>query len=324
VKLHNSNVLIIAPEFYNYHHELVRSMNKLGANVTFISEMNQSVLYRSLKNFSSKLKCYFEKIHIDKILSLSKSQDFDAVFIIRGGHLTPDIMRKLRLNNKEARFYMYQWDSYRQNDFRTIIPFFDVVSTFDTADATELNLDYQPLFYTDIYKDIALSKTKKEYDLVFYGAYHSDRLSIVKYFDDIFKKNGLIFKSHLYIRKIPLLIRLLKGEIKFKDLKFFKTYSVSSEEISQSYAKAKAVLDVELSIQSGLSIRTFEVLGSGVKLVTTNKNISNESFYDPTQIKVINRNAIEMDLSFFALDDNQIDITRYHVDNWLERMFSLT
>lgn len=324
MKLHSLNVLFIAPEFYNYHHELIRSMSKLGANVTFISEMNQSISYRLLQKFSGKLKRYFENKHINKILSVSKNQDFDAIFIIRGGYLTPDIMRKLRLNNKDAVFYMYQWDSYRQNDYRSIIPFFDVVSTFDKDDAAELNLDYQPLFYTDIYKNIAHSKEEKEYDLVFYGAYHSDRLTIVKYFDDCFKKNGLVFKSHLYIKKIPLLVRLLKREIRFNDLAYFRTYSVSAEEISQSYAKTKAVLDVELSIQSGLSIRTFEVLGSGVKLVTTNKNISNESFYNPTQIRVINRNAIEINLPFFALNDNQIDVTRYHVDNWLERIFALT
>lgn len=324
MKLRSTNVLFIAPEFYNYHNELVYTMTKLGANVTFFSEMEQSVAYRLLQKLSKKLKNRFEKNHINKLLLESKKKTFDAVLVIRGAYFTPSIMAELKDNIKSATFYMYQWDSYRQNDYREILPFFDVVSTFDCDDAEELNLNYQPLFYTDTYQKIAISEEEKIYDLVFYGAYHSDRLLIVKYFHQLFRDNGLIFKSHLYIKKIPLLFKLLKGEIKFKDLKFFKTYAVSSEDISDSYKKSEAVLDIELSIQSGLSMRTFEVLGSGIKLVTTNSNIVNEDFYNSAQIKVIDRSAINIDLAFFSSPTDKIDFTKYHLDAWLERMFALT
>jgi hypothetical protein len=298
-------------------------MTKLGADVTFFSEMEQSVAYRVLKKISKKLKKRFEKNHINKLLLESKKKTFDAVMVIRGGYFTPNIIAELKDNTKSATFYMYQWDSYRQNDYRDILPFFDVVSTFDYDDAEELNLSYQPLFYTDTYQKISTSEEKKIYDLVFYGAYHSDRLLIVKYFHQLFRDNDLIFKSHLFIKKIPLLFKLLKGEIKFKDLKFFKTYMVSPEEISGIYKKSEAVLDIELSIQSGLSMRTFEVLGSGVKLVTTNSNILNEDFYNSTQIKVINRSDINIDLAFFSSETDKIDLAKYHLDVWIERIFAL-
>jgi hypothetical protein len=319
-----SKVLLIAPEFYTYHNDLFNAFKKISEQVVFYSEMNQTTLYRLSGRLSQSLKKRLEKKHIEGLLTLSENEKFDAVFVVRGVCLTPDILTTLKNNIPNAPFYLYQWDSYQQNDYRALIPSFDSISTFDFKDAEELRLRYQPLFYSDVYRDICLLEEDKLYDLVFYGAYHSDILKIIKHFQKLLCEQGLVFKSHLYIKKIPLFFRLLKGEISFSDLRFFKTYSVSANEIAQSYSKTKAVLDIELSIQSGLSIRTFEVLGSGVKLVTTNANVVKEAFYNPDQIMVIDRNAIKADLSFFESSSSDCDVKCYHIDAWLEKILEST
>src|SRR5690606_29410790 len=51
--------------------------------------------------------------------------------------------------------------------------------------------------------------------------------------------------------------------------------------------KSKAVLDIQRVGQSGLTMRTFEVLASGAILVTSNSAIINEPFFDPTRVFVI-------------------------------------
>ncbi|TMS92563.1 hypothetical protein CWB58_13670 [Pseudoalteromonas sp. S201] len=315
-----SKVLLIAPEFYTYHNELLKAFNKISDQVVFYSEMKQTILYRLSCRLSKSLKIKLEKQHTQKLLKLSKNGGFEAVFIVRGACLTSDVLSELKKNISNATFYLYQWDSYQQNDYRPIISFFDSVSTFDSQDAEELKLKYEPLFYSDVYRDISEANDYKPYDLVFYGAYHSDRLTVIKHFEKLLSEAGLVFKSHLYIKKIPLLFRLLKREISFSDLRFFKTYSVSASEIAHNYAKTKAVLDIELSIQSGLSIRTFEVLGSGVKLITTNVNIIKETFYNSEQIMVIDRNNINANLSFFTSSSKDCDIAFYHIDTWLQRI----
>lgn len=315
-----SRVLLIAPEFYSYHHDLLNALNKISEQVVFYPEMKQTVLYRLSSRLSQHLKKKLENKHIEGLFKLSKTDTFDAVFIVRGATLTPDTLSVLKGNMHDASFYLYQWDSYQQTDYRPLINYFDSVSTFDSKDAAELNLRYEPLFYTDVYQNIDSIETERPYDLVFFGAYHSDRLAVIKHFEKFLSEAGLVFKSHLYIKKIPLLFRLLKKEIKFSDLRFFKTYSVSAKEIAQSYGQTKVVLDIELSIQSGLSMRTFEVLGSGAKLITTNKNIVKEEFYNSEQIMVIDRNAIKADLSFFNSSCKYNDMTCYHIDNWLERI----
>ena len=315
-----SRVLLVVPEFYTYHNELLNAFNKISQQVVFYSEMKQTILYRLSCRLSHSLKKKLENKHIERLLNLSKNDRYDAVFIVRGARLTPEILSTLKENIPNVPFYLYQWDSYRQNDYRPIISFFDSVSTFDSKDSDELNLRYEPLFYTDTFKNIKKINEKKSYDLVFYGAYHSDRLIVIKHFEKLFSEAGLVFKNHLYIKKLPLFFRFLKGEIKFDDLRFFKTYSVSANEIALNYAKTKAVLDIELSIQSGLSIRTFEVLGSGAKLITTNANIVKEKFYNPEQIMVIDRKAINVDLSFFTSSSKYCDMKYHHIDTWLDRI----
>lgn len=315
-------ILLIAPEFYTYHLEIISSLKSLGAEVTFCSEKEHSLSRRIAQKISKTAVGYLERTHKANILNEMKNSIYDFVFVIRGVTLTPDFLTELRLHQPHTKFIMYQWDSYSQNDYREMIPFFDVVATFDVDDAKELNLNYEPLFYTNEYCVDTRSDSKKTFDLVFYGAYHSDRLTVIKYFDDLFRGKGLVFKSHLYIKKIPLLLRLLTGEIKATDLKYFKTYSVSSSAISQVYSESKAVLDVELTIQSGLSIRTFEVLGSGLKLVTTNANIMMQDFYSAEQIMVIDRSKLDVNTSFFTAKNSVIDMKKYHIDAWLERIFN--
>ena len=62
------------------------------------------------------------------------------------------------------------------------------------------------------------------------------------------------------------------------------------------------------------------MLGSGVKLITTNVNIIKETFYNSEQIMVIDRNNINANLSFFTSSSKDCDIAFYHIDTWLQRI----
>jgi hypothetical protein len=66
---------------------------------------------------------------------------------------------------------------------------------------------------------------------------------------------------------------------------------MSAETISQHYNESAAILDIEHPNQSGLTMRTFEVIASGKKLVTTNKKIVEHDFYEPARICVIDRES---------------------------------
>ena len=119
------------------------------------------------------------------------------------------------------------------------------------------------------------------------------------------------------------LFRLLCfGVVKFKDLGYLKTYSVGMDEILNVYKESLATLDIELTIQYGLTMRTFEALGAGLKLITTNKNIKDEPFYNDQNITILDRNHLHIDLDFFKNDfQSDLAFERYLFENWFNNVF---
>ena len=124
----------------------------------------------------------------------------------------------------------------------------------------------------------------------------------------------------MYIPKLVLLKRLIFLKVKLQDLKYFNTKSASIDEILEHYKITKAVLDIENSGQNGLTMRTFEVLGAGLRLITTNKHIIYEKLYIPNNISYTERENIILDKNFFKNDESQyILIHKYKLNSWLKR-----
>lgn len=322
IDLSGKKILFIAPKFYSYHTQIIHYMESKNALVTFYPEDIYTPLYRAAKKLLPFLARAIKKRYLDGILESVSPNAYDTVFVIRGGILTPDAMETLKTKLPNAKFVMYQWDSNQQSNYEPIISYFDHVKTFDKEDAKRYGLEYLPLFYAHRYKEIAEHKQPKQYDIVFYGAYHSDRLEIVKFIDAFCQANGLTFKHHLYITKMALFRLLCFGILKFKDLDYLKTYSVGMDEILNVYKKSFATLDIELNIQFGLTMRTFEALGAGLKLITTNKNIQDEPFYNDQNITILDRNHLHIDLDFFKTDFlSDLAFERYLFENWFNNVF---
>ena len=315
-------VLLIAPKFYFYHIEILKSLKRSGFDVSFYPEMLYSLFYRFSKTLSNRIDVYLKDKYIKKILkSIETDNNYDVVLVIRGCSLTPKSMKSMHMILPNARFIMYQWDSMKQNNYKSIIKYFDKVFTFDMVDAKKYGLIYFPLFYTNHFKYI-VHKAKK-YDVVFYGSYHSDRLDVVKRFHKECHKKNLNFKSYLYITKLALLRLLVTRKIDIKDISFLHTHKSTLKDIIESYSRTRSVLDIELPIQDGLSIRSFETMGANLKLITTNKNIKNECFYDSKKIMVVDRDNIHIDIDF--IKSNIIidkEMKRFHIDLWLHRVLS--
>lgn len=319
--LKGKRVLFIAPILYNYHNEIINTLKKFGAEVDFYAERSYSLFYEVSKKVSKFQHNRNINNYLENIL-FSVSDGYDFIFIIRGEILTVEFLKKLREKNPNAKFIMYQWDTSVNNlNFLKLIPFFDKVLTFDRPDAIKYSIDYLPLFYIDIYKNLVLESQKK-YDIVFFGGFHSDRLNIVKKVDTEAKKYGLNFKHHLFISFVPLIKRLLTNKIKISDLKYIKINSVSNYEILNIFKNTKAVLDIEHIGQNGYTIRTFETLGSGLKLITTNVNILNEDFFDSENIYFLDRNNIKLEKDFFISENKKIkDVELYSIDQWIKNVF---
>jgi hypothetical protein len=317
MELKNRKILFIAPKYYNYHNEIVETMRKMGAEVMFFPEMPTDTSYRILKKLSKSL---LQKRKDDHLLNIEKEisgQEFDTLFVIRGEILTIDFLQKIKKISKFKKSFLYQWDSLLQNNYKEIIREFDQVQTFDMIDAKELKIEYLPLFFGEKYREISKNLEEKEFDIIFFGAFHSDRLDVIKSIDLEAKRLNLRFYNHLYITKLAMFRLLISRKILFSDLKFLKNFKVDSSKIVDFYKKSKSVLDIEVDIQNGLTIRTFETLGSGLKLITTNKNIKNEVFYNEKSIFIIDRKKVVLEDDFFKSSANINDLEQFYIKNWL-------
>lgn len=320
--LSGKKILFIGPDYYDYHLNIIQKLKSFGAEVAYYPEMVNDLINRCARVLSSSFNHQLRQQYLQKILNSVQSHHYDILFVIRGEIITPDFLDRLKSAITPAQSVMYQWDSLAHNDYRSIIPCFDTVFTFDKIDSERLRIGYLPLFYTDAYKEIAKNDDPKTYDIVFYGSYHSDRLAIVKTIDHHAKSSGLRFHHHLYITKFSLFRGLITGKLSVKDLPYLKTFTVPSSVIQNAYSHTKAVLDIEMANQNGLTIRTLEVLGSNLKLITTNLNIMNEKIFDPNRIFCLDRKNITLDKAFFDQKlewDPQID--QYHLDTWLTTIF---
>jgi len=86
------------------------------------------------------------------------------------------------------------------------------------------------------------------------------------------------------------------------------------------------VLDVQKKGQSGLTFRPFEALGLNKKLITTNPNIKEYDFYNPSNISIIDISQPILDTSIFSHRYQSVpeDIrSKYHLRNWTKKVFDI-
>ena len=77
-------------------------------------------------------------------------------------------------------------------------------------------------------------------------------------------------------------------------------------------------------MQKGLTLRVFEAIGAGKKLITTNQYIQNYSFYNPNNIYIINRENIKLEEAFFQNEYQDIPFDLYQkssIEGWLNCLF---
>lgn len=100
---------------------------------------------------------------------------------------------------------------------------------------------------------------------------------------------------------------------------------MSKSEIRDVFLNSKAVIDIQHPEQTGLTMRSIEMLGLNKKLITTNVDIRNYDFFNGNNIVVINRSNPSVPDDF--IDANYIKpngnvVSKYSIQSWLSSIFS--
>jgi hypothetical protein len=229
--------------------------------------------------------------------------NYDCLFVIKGEVIPAFFLEGFKKRNPKCEFIFYTWDSFTNNPHAlSILKYFDKKFTFDSFDAIQFNLKFRPLFFIDEYDELnsANSEVIKQ-DLLFLGTAHSDRYRISKIVIEWCKENDL--KTYAYYFMPSRLVFIFKSifDHSFKGFEYKKMSftPLNILDIIALYKQSLVILDVNHPGQNGLTMRTFEALGAGKKLITTNPDIKKYLFYNEKNIFVIDRKNIMVDESFF-------------------------
>lgn len=328
--LDNKNILLISVKFFNYEVLIKKELEMMGANVDLFDErpsnsfFSKAIIRIKKQVYSVKINQYFKEI-IEKI----KDTKYDYFLLIKGEATPKFFLDFLKTNNPNIKFIFYTYDSVKNNsNGLEILSYFDAKFTFDSQDALQYKMSFRPLFFAQDYGDLYGKNKELKNDLAFIGTAHSDRYSISENAKSWCEKHHLkMFTFYFSPSKTLFKIKKLTDkEFKNFDEEKISFKSLAHQEIVAIYENTKVILDINHPGQNGLTMRTFETLGAGRKLITTNENVKKYPFYNENNILVINRNNPQFNKLFFETSFQEIENNTYNsmsLNGWIQEVFGL-
>lgn len=318
-------ILFIAPAFFGYWKKIMNELEKKGYEVYYINQSlsTQGNIKRFIdrcasENIREKQNFYYYEKKVCKL-----PEDIDYVFVIKGDSLNSKIMMHFKSLFKNALFLMYQWDSSLNSpNVVEIAQYFDKVYTFDRVDAEKYSWEYRPLFF-DVND---CHSSEKIYDISFICTLKFKRGEIYNQLKKISDKNNYNLFSYLYVDlKTYLKRRFFNNDIVYKSIpiKKIKFHPLTISDTGKIYDQSKIIVDYTTPTQTGLSMRTIECLGHNCKIVTNNKNIKLEKFYNENNIYIY-EDKLDIPISFLKSPYKILDkniLYYYSLQGWLDSMF---
>lgn len=280
-------LLLFMTDFYGYNEDIITKLNELGWNVTWFQD---KVALNNAEGVVSKIFPQYKEKKFNRYFNncLEKVNDkkFDLILIIFGAvFLRKEHLFSLREKFADTKIVYYSWDSV--NNFPAIEELFeysDVSFTFDRNDAEKYNVNFLPLFYSKRSSD----SPEINYDVSTVMSFFVEKASSLI---NVISSLPQDCKSFIYLRirtkrYLWKLKHLNKKKVKSLE-KYFQLDSIPREEVLKIFSKSKAVIDCPLPNQNGLTMRTFEVLSMGRKLITSNSSIKNYDFYCKDNILIM-------------------------------------
>ena len=318
--LTGKKVLLFAQYFFGYENKIAEKLRQLGAIVSLYDErsvtrpIEKAILKISPSLFQGKTDKYY-----DNIIEKEKNTSYDYILFIDCEMVSRRILLTIRESFPKAKLCLYLWDSLQNlKGVPDKLDLFDYISSFDRTDSSKQEkIHFRPLFFCDEYR-MQNNNTVKKYDIAFIGTIHSDRYNIIKKLKE--KIPNFYIYAYLQSQFMFYYFWLTKKEYRGTSKNTFKYEKISSKDISEIVEQSRTILDIQHPKQTGLTMRTIEMLGMRKKFITTNSDISNYDFYNPNNICIIDRINPDIPSDFFTIEyqdiPNQV-YEYYSIEQWV-------
>ena len=315
----------------------------LGAQ--FVALKNPAWLNGSLRNHVKLNNLYFfltnPKERSKNTRALINEIDeftFDTVLCVENTNFSKWFFDYLRQKNPHVKIIMFLWDLVNMHHprYSDFWPKFDKVYIFDRDDAQKYGFKYYP----DFCIGDKLESEQNEYDMAFIGSMRNNttknRAFILHRIQQFCEQHGL--KPYFRLKyderdknrtnPIKKMFRMVT-EKKYRELiaqyspnGFLYCDVISLEEVDRIFNQSRVLLDLGYPNRQGMTINCLTALAKGKKLITTNKRIIEEPFYDPANIYVIDENDPQLDIAFFNSPMKPVDLSFLRIDNWLQHILN--
>lgn len=333
--LENKRILFFAPKFFGYENLIKQEMERQGAIVHMYDERPnptsvEKVLIRKARFLiKAKIKRYYAGIN-----DLEKSFHPNYVLFVNSEAIDEESLDILKQTHTKACFILYMWDSTKNKRIKQYFGKFDKLYSFDQYDCEKYGMSFRPLFFAPIFgkksENVLLradeDNKKYKYDVSFIGTVHSDRVMIVMKLMDYCNRYNLSYYWYLYVPgKLMYFLRWCTDKaFRQIDKKYVSITPMPQEKIAEISDCTRCVLDINHPKQTGLTMRTIEMLGVCKKIITTNKEVKNYDFYVPTNQIVISRDKIDVEME--SVRKKYVDIEpqiyeKYTLSGWIRDIF---
>lgn len=313
--LQQKKILFFCPAFFGYEQKMKDAMIEMGAEVDFFDErsVDQSYEKALLKIVPSVFNKKTERYYFE-ILDTIKSNHYDYVFFVKCDMPTKKVLSVYKQTFPKAKFCLYLYDSVSNiPGVEKKFKYFDRITTFDRQDSINKSIGFRPLFYCKEYQS---NKVNEDYlyDLCFIGTIHSDRYKILREIEKQATQLGLKMYCYPFLQSkfVYYFYKLTKQEYRKTSISDFKFEKISSQNIADIVQKTRLVVDIQHPKQTGLTMRTIEMIGMNKKIMTTNTDIVNYDFYNDYNIHVIDRNDIKVNKDKLQNDYMALDTDVYN------------
>ncbi len=317
-------ILLISSDFFKYYELISKELENQGWDVTYMNDRPSANSFMKIfiRKFRFLMTWYLDAFYLKKI---KNSGVFDHVLIVKGEGITPKLIQHIRQHHSRGKIFLYLWDGIKNStgalQNAAVV---DQTFTFDPKDSEQYRFPLLPLFYVESVNKSIEQTIPAQWDISFVGSVHGDRLKVInrirknsvagtRFFVFVYFPSKLLFYFRRFLDNS--FSSFAPGELCLKTL--------PKQQAQAVFNSSRAVLDVHHMNQTGLTMRTLEVLSLGKKLVTTNETIKKYPFYKENCIWIIDRNNPQVDPAFFASEvpaDYALLLKPYELAQWVKTL----
>ena len=251
--LKGKRVLLFTSVLFNYHIQIKKAIEDLGAEVHLYDERNdpssiEKILIRKARFLMSKrTNAYYKRVR-EKEINFRP----DYVLFVSPEAVTEESLRVLRNTFINSKFILYMWDSIRNKKVQEILKYFDSSFSFDPEDCKQYGMTFRPLFFSKDFEKYGMEE-EYEYDVSFIGTVHSDRAKILWEIKEFCDANQLTYYFYLFIPgKLLLNLRMLTDPYLRKwGSSYVHIDSITKEDVAKVSERSIGIIDINHPGQTG-------------------------------------------------------------------------